>query len=272
MTDVQIANLALSLIGGKEITALDATTQQGRVCLKWFAPTRDEALASHAWNFATTRARLTLSWLAFVGIAFADNGSGLIRVTYTAHGLATGKRIHIQLVQGVTNANGDWYVTVIDANTFDLQNSVFSGTHTSGTGSWILAPLFGWDYSYALPTDLIRVNKINGFEGNEEDSSPYAVEAGTLLCNDDSILLSYIYQHVTYSVWPQEFINAFAALLASYIATELALSSNKGAELRKQYEGMIGPQAMRRDARQGKGERLLPEYNSQLVAARRRFF
>lgn len=272
MTDIQIANLALSLIGGKEITALDATTQQGRVCLKWFAPTRDEVLASHPWNFATTRARLTLTWLAFSGVAFADNGAGLIRATYAAHGLTTGQRIHIKLVEGVPNANGTWYITVIDPNTFDLQASAFSGSHTSGTGSWLAAPLFGWDYKYPLPADCIRVNKINGHEGNEEDSSPYAVEAGTLLCNDDSILLSYIYQHVTYAAWPQEFINAFAALLASYIATELALSSNKGAELRKQYEGMISPQAKKRDARQGKGRRLLPEYDSQLVQSRRGFF
>lgn len=272
MTDVDIANLALSLIAGKPLTALDTTTQQGRVCLKWFAPARDEALAAHPWNFATTRARLTLTWLAFTATAFADNGSGLIRVTYTAHGLSTGQRVHIKEVAGVANANGTWYVTVIDSSHFDLQNSVFAGSHTSGTGSWILAPLFGWDYQYSLPSNCMRVNKINGLEGNEEDSIPYEVEAGVLMCDDTELDLSYVYQHTTYATWPQEFINAFAALLASYIAPELAVSSSKGLELRKTYEGMIAPQAKKRDARQGKGRALRPEYNSQLVQSRRGYY
>lgn len=272
MTQVEIANLALSLIAGKEITALDTATAQGRVCLKWFAPARDEALASHPWNFATTRARLTLTWTALSGVALADNGAGLIRVTATAHGLTTGQRVHIKDVQGVPNAIGSWYVTVINSSSYDLQDSTFSGTHTSGTGSWILAPLFGWDYRFALPSDFIRVNKLNGLEGNDEDSIPYAVEAGVLLCNDDEVTISYVYQHTTYASWPQEFINAFACLLASYIAPELAVSSSKGMEMRKQYEGMISPQAKHRDSRQGKGRRLLPDYDSQLVQSRRGIF
>ena len=271
MTQLEIANLSLSLIAGKEITALDTSTAQGRVLLKWFAAARDEALSSHPWNFATTRARLTLTWTALSGVALADNGSGLIRVTATAHGLTTGKRIHTKEIQGVPGAIGTFYVTRIDTDTFDLQASGFSGSHTSGTGSFILAPLFGWDYQFTLPSDFIRANKVNGLEGNEEDSIPHAVEAGLLLCDDDELLLSYVYQHTTYANWPQEFVNAFACLLASYIATELAQSSSKGMEMRKQYEGMISPQAKTRDARQGKGRVNDPDYNSKLVASRYRF-
>jgi len=63
----------------------------------------------------------------------ANNGSGLIRVTTsTAHGRTTGDAVHIADVGGVTAANGRWVVTVIDANTIDLQSSTFSGTYTSG--------------------------------------------------------------------------------------------------------------------------------------------
>lgn len=270
MTQLEIANLSLSLIAGKDIAALDTTTAQGRVVLKWFAAARDEALASHPWNFATTRARLTLTWTALSGVALADNGSGLIRVTHNSHSLQTGQRIHIKEVDGV-QANGTWYITRIDNHTLDLQDSVFSGSHVSGTGSFILAPLFGWDYRFTLPSDFIRVNKVNGLEGGEEDSIPYAIEAGLLLANDDILELAYVYQHTTYADWPQNFINAFACLLASYIAPELAVSSSKGAEMRKQYEGMISPQAMTRDARQGKGRVLDPDYNSRAVASRYRF-
>lgn len=69
----------------------------------------------------------------------ANNGSGLIRLTVTAHTLVTGDVVQVRLVEGVTsatdgtsNANGTWTVTVIDANHFDLQNSVFVGTYVSG--------------------------------------------------------------------------------------------------------------------------------------------
>lgn len=273
MTETQIANLALSLIAAKEMSDLDSdATQQARVCRKWFDPARDEALASHPWNFATKRARLTLTWTALSGVALADAGaSDEIRVTHASHGLVTGNRIHIQDVEGVTAANGTWYVTRIDNNTFDLDDSVFSGSHTSGTGEWILAPLFGWDYQHAKPSDCLRVNKVNGLEGNEEDSERYAVEGSKILCDADEILLSYVFQETATANWPQEFVNAFALLLASYIAQELTGPAGKAAELRTQFERMIAPTAKQKDARQGKGRALPPSYDSALVRARRGF-
>jgi hypothetical protein len=272
MTDVDISNLALSLIAGKPIAAIDTSTVQGRAVLKWFGPTRDEVLAAHPWNFASKRARLTTSWLTFSGTPFTNNGSGLIRVTYTSHGLTTGWRVTIQGVVGVANANGTWYVTVIDANTFDLQTSQFSGTWTAGTGQWVNIPLFDWSYMFTIPSDLIRVNEINGQAGNEEDSTPHIIESGILMCNQDTVQLTYVYQHTTYATWPQFFINAFAFLLASNLAQELTGPAGKALEMRKNYEQAIAPQAMRRDSRQSKGERLYPSWDSQLVASRLGFF
>lgn len=270
MTDVDIANLSLSYIAGKPIAAIDATTPQGKAIGKWFAPTRDEVLAAHSWNFASKRARLTTTWLAIAGVA--DNGSGLIRITYTSHGLTTGQRVTIKDVQGVGNANGTFYVTVIDSDNFDLQLSTFAGTWTSSTGSWVLVPLFDWDYQFALPSDLIRVNKINGLGGNEEDSTPHEIEGGVLMCDQDELDLTYVYQHTTYSTWPQYFINAFAFLLASNIAQELSGPAGKALELRKNYEAAISPQAKGRDSRQTKNRRLLPVWDSQLVKSRWGFY
>jgi len=62
----------------------------------------------------------------------ADNGSGLIRITSTTHGLQTGDRVVISSVGGTTEANAMWVVTAIDADTFDLQGSTFSSAYTSG--------------------------------------------------------------------------------------------------------------------------------------------
>lgn len=270
MTKTEICNLALSLVSANTATDIDTdSTPQAEAVRRWFAPARDEALASHPWNFAMKRARLTLTWTALSGVALADNGSGLIRVTHNTHSLQTGNRLHIRNVQGVPNANGTWYITRIDNHTFDLVDSVYSGTHTSGTGEWLLAPLTGWEYQHAIPDDNLRVVRVNGEEGNEEDSQPYAIEQGYLLTDADVAEIRYVYQHTTVTTWTQDFINAFAYLLASYIASEIIKSTDKSEQMRRQFEGLIAPQKRRNDSRAGKPRVLQPVYDSDLVRARR---
>jgi hypothetical protein len=64
--------------------------------------------------------------------AVADNGAGLIRITLATHPYATGDRVNVLGVGGVTAALGRWTITVINSTTIDLQGSTFSGTYTSG--------------------------------------------------------------------------------------------------------------------------------------------
>jgi hypothetical protein len=67
----------------------------------------------------------------------ADNGAGLIRVTCVGHGLTTGQGVDITAVVATGNldlvVNRSWpQVTVINANTYDLVGSAFTGVYTSG--------------------------------------------------------------------------------------------------------------------------------------------
>jgi hypothetical protein len=55
-----------------------------------------------------------------------------IQITANNHGYKTGQKIIIVGVGGITAANGNWTVTVIDPNTFTLNGSIGSGTYTSG--------------------------------------------------------------------------------------------------------------------------------------------
>jgi len=72
-----------------------------------------------------------------------NNGSGLIRIASAAHGLSTGNHVTVNGVVGVTNANSfpgtDWTVTVINADTYDLQGSTFAGSYIGG-GGWTQVP------------------------------------------------------------------------------------------------------------------------------------
>eukprot|EP01031_Cornospumella_fuschlensis_P037939 gene37938-46092_t len=61
--------------------------------------------------------------------AVADNGTGLVRVTRTAHGYVTGDVVTLENVSGVPGANGTFTATVINANSFDLVGSSFSGAY-----------------------------------------------------------------------------------------------------------------------------------------------
>ncbi len=101
------------------------------------------AMADHtdyASSPAATQKVAQLYWDSWAvpghaGVAITNatnNGAGLIRITAPGHGVPTGAPAIIANVGGVTAANGCWYTAYVDVNTFDLQNSVFSGTYTSG--------------------------------------------------------------------------------------------------------------------------------------------
>jgi hypothetical protein len=66
-------------------------------------------------------------------INVTNNGIGAIRLTInTTNGMKTGQRVNVQEVDGVANANGVWYITVINFSQIDLQNSTFVGNYIAG--------------------------------------------------------------------------------------------------------------------------------------------
>jgi hypothetical protein len=61
-----------------------------------------------------------------------NNGGGLCRCTSVGHPFVTNDVVTDVGVVGVPGANGAFVISVIDANTFDLLGSVFSGAYVSG--------------------------------------------------------------------------------------------------------------------------------------------
>lgn len=65
--------------------------------------------------------------------AAVDNGSGEIRLTVnTTNGMITGQQVTIGEVDGTTEANGNWTITVISLTEVDLIGSAFANAYTSG--------------------------------------------------------------------------------------------------------------------------------------------
>jgi hypothetical protein len=86
----------------------------------------------HFWPFLTGNlGGITLVQVPVTGVA--NNGAGAIRYTTGApHNLVTGDLVNITGVTGVPAANTRLTATVINATTFDLQGSSFSGSYTGG--------------------------------------------------------------------------------------------------------------------------------------------
>lgn len=66
------------------------------------------------------------------GITRASNSSPIVITTRAAHGLANDQRVLIAAVGGNAAANGRWFIKVLSATTFQLNNSHGNGGYTSG--------------------------------------------------------------------------------------------------------------------------------------------
>jgi hypothetical protein len=276
-TATEIANLAIAHLGGRALTNLaDDTTQQAASLRKWYNPTAgtpvytalDEVLREHPWNFATNRKRQTITYQSLTGAA-VTNQSGLVKITLTAHGYVTGDRVYVKDVAGATVANGQWYITRIDSANFTLDNSVFAGTYTNDTGKVVLIPAFDWDFQHTLPTDCLRPISINAGGGQLEDAgAEFQFEKGLILTDEETINLKYIQRITDVTKYPADFVTAFSFLLAAYIAQDTQGATGRATDMRQFYEKAVAPPVKARDANEGKGRRIPPFNDSQVIAAR----
>lgn len=274
-TATEIANLAIAHLGGRALTALSTdTTQQAASLRKWYNPDAgtpvytalDEILRAHPWNFATMRKRQTITYFDVTDVT---NSGGLIKITDGSHGVQTGDRVYIKDVEGVTAANGQWYVTRVDANEFTLQDSVFAGTYTAATGKWVKIPAFDWDFQHTPPDDCLRPISINANGGQSEDGgAKFTFEKGLILTDEETINLKYIQRVTTVASYPADFVTAFSFLLASYIAQDTQGATGRANEMRQFFEKAVAPPVKARDANEGNA-RINPDFEqSQLVQAR----
>lgn len=98
-----------------------------------------------------------------VSITGATNAAP-IAITATAHGFSTGDKVYVQSVGGNTNADGNWSISVSDANTFSLLTSSGNAAYTSG----------GIVHRVDIPQDIIHGMKIM-LSGLYESREPFIV-------------------------------------------------------------------------------------------------
>lgn len=95
-----------------------------------------EELLQGSHNLSTADVRVILVDLEDYGLAItgATNANPIV-ITSAGHGLSSGQRVEIVGVLGNTAANGEFFITVLDANTFSLQSKA-DGSNVAGNGAY----------------------------------------------------------------------------------------------------------------------------------------
>lgn len=233
-SDLEVSNAALYKLGEKSITTLADSVRGAEICNARVDICKRAMLRKHPWNFAVKRKILEPTWATITGAASDGSGDNEIRITSAAHGLSNAQRVTIRDVGGTTEANNTWVIGDKTTNTFDLVDSDFTNTYTTG-GEWTLAAIFDFTYSIALPSDCLRVLRVNDNFSDPE----WRVEAGRLLINDDEPELKYIYDVTDYTTMPVDFYECLAIYLAIDLCLPLNQSDQRKDELKKELREML---------------------------------
>jgi len=118
------------------------------------------------WDLGTTAKTIT----------GAADSAGLVRMTVSTHGFTSDNIVTQHDISGCTEANGTFKITVIDANTYDLQGSTFANAYTSG------------GLAYVCPTTPDKINKINLSDSTLQNRLNWYPRGDKIVVDDSTFL------------------------------------------------------------------------------------
>lgn len=114
-------------------------------------------------------------------------------------------------------ASAAWQLVATDVVTADI-TSDFASTSAIAAGSWRLyhqAPAWGFTFSMALPTDALRIQRV-------DESRIYQREGDYLVTDEQSLPLTYTAQITDVTRYPQSFVRALVSELAATFCGQIA--------------------------------------------------
>lgn len=237
-TDVQICNLALSRIGARAtIASLGEATNEARACNLAYQLALEGTLTRFDWSFAAATAELV------------ENGTAHTAwVKSTAYTTANRRR--------PTNVNNYAYECTVagtSGTTEPTWPTTAGATVVDGTVTWTCRkPITEWEYSYALPTDCLKVRRI--LIGNEWTGAAYQIIGNKLLTDQPNAVIRYTARPVDSSLFPASFVEALAAKLGSRLAVSLGTDQATRSGIDREWsltqpgaEALDGNQSRRND-------------------------
>jgi hypothetical protein len=260
-TSTQICNLALDRIGEAPITLITDDNTTANLCERHYEHTVTHLLMSHRWNFATKRTILEPTQVT--PTAVDDNTT--FQIEKTSHGLTTGQRVTISSSTNYPTIEGTWRVTRTNADSFDLDDSDFSGSGAVDF-TYALAGYYDWDYSIALPSDCLRALEDDREETNIDVA--WIIEAGQVLTDQSELEFKYIYSVTDVSDFTPTFIEALILTLAIKFKVALQGANADVRALASELLSVTGPLARRVDANESQRRTRLFPSQSYFIAAR----
>lgn len=253
-TDVEIASLALTRIGHDVITSFSAS---GNKASRWFNSNyetiKKALLRQGQWNFAIKHSVPTADTIGTItGITAANPPV----VTCAAHGFSDGDTVYIASVLGMTEVNNKTF-TVANKTTDTFELSGITGSaytaYSSGGSLYGYAPV-DYAYRFPLPSDLIRLVRINGGHTTE-----YRVEGGFnntgdaaryIYTDESTVDIEYVFDVTDEADFDPLFTDLLAARLSAEISFYLTDNSTLTEQAWKIYQDKLR-ETRALDAREG---------------------
>jgi len=251
----EICNLALQGIGENPITSALFTTpgnnKAALVCSTFYEPERDSLMEQHPWSFALKRVDYDIS--DFRDTITASTAANPVVVTGTDISVANIIEGSSVLIEDTNISGLDDYIfvatNVVDAaQTLELYKpdritKVDGTTYSVATEGYIrLCPLSGYSYMYKLPTDLLRIWKL------EDNSYPYEREGNYLLIDAYELNFRYISLVTDVSLFSKSFIDCLVTTLKAKFSMSLADKPERAKEFIVELEELRLPKAYRSGA------------------------
>ncbi len=210
---LSICNQALLNLGAEKIISFTDGSVASTLCNDKWATVRDAVLRSHPWNCVIKRGTLTVSVKSVTSITRIGTTA---TVTSTAHGYANGDFVR---VAGAAQAeyNGVFAAFNVTVNAFDYTVSGTPTTPATGTITTTTVPAHGYAYRHVLPSDLLRLLEV-------KDSAAHRVENGSILSDDSTIKIKYIYQETDPAKYDKLLVSAITAAMGAEIAYPITRS------------------------------------------------
>ena len=250
-SQLEICNMALDLLGEKNISAAELTAESpksARLVAAHWDIVLDEVLDVHPWNFAKKHwpleyapgyaEYLSTDLKTITGISTAAPPV----VTAVAHGFLTDYLVKIEDVVGMTEVNERVFqITKVTADTFTL-NNIDSAQYTAYTSGGTVIRLealskYSSGYTYKVPSDLLRPLAL-------ECGSEFEIIGGGGATNATRRILTTAADAVLIGISTRttatELTSRFIKVLTARLAAQIAFAITKKKETEKDMWDLYG--------------------------------
>ncbi len=249
-------NLALGYIGEYEITAGDTTSKQAKLCIRFYADSRKEALASHPWNEAKKKV-----------IIHQDGTNQLFG--YERRYEKPSDCLRVLTCDDSIGSDVSRKLAGIPA--WEVIGDYIESDAGRNPPSWKSAEAYivgEFLYSSSVTYEVLVAHTSDATGADTAAQIAVDVAAGNIISAGGDykiVYVEYIWDETDISKWKPKLKQAVALNLASKIIVGLTNDTKGKVDLINEYESLVMPRARSVDAAEGKPR---PIFNSSWLRAR----